>query len=81
MHLGQGDCLPSTLSLFESGAAKLIKLFISSSDPEKTEKTEKWVALSSHLQHNYLLKKSVKPWDSVANDPIFLGQLWHYLQM
>lgn len=33
MHLGQSDCLPSTLSLFESGAAKLIKLFVSSSDP------------------------------------------------
>ena len=60
MNLGQEDCAPSTL-----GAANLMFLAAIPS-------TEKWVALSSHVQPNYLLKKSVKPWDSAANDSTFL---------
>ena len=48
MNLGQEDCPPSTL-----GAANLMFLAAIPS-------TEKWVALSSHVQPNYSLKEICK---------------------
>ena len=58
MNLGQEDCPPSTF-----GAANLMFL-------AAIQSTEKWVALSSHMQPNYLLKKSVN-----------LEILWQMIQL
>ena len=58
MYLGQEDCPPSTFGLLANDAAELLSksfLFLAA-----ILSTEERVALSSRLQRNYLLKKSVK---------------------